>query len=49
MRKSTKASEMQMTKEKVTKLVVGASAVPHAEVLEEAKPILKEKGIDLRN
>ncbi len=29
------------------KLVVGASAVPHAEVLEEAKPLLKEKGIDL--
>ncbi len=30
-----------------TKLVVGASAVPHAEVLEAAKPLLKEKGIDL--
>ncbi|WP_066065814.1 MetQ/NlpA family ABC transporter substrate-binding protein [Neobacillus soli] len=29
------------------KLVVGATAVPHAEVLEAAKPILKEKGIDL--
>lgn len=29
------------------KLVVGASAVPHAEVLEEAKPLLAEKGIDL--
>ncbi|MEH7225828.1 MetQ/NlpA family ABC transporter substrate-binding protein [Bacillus sp. JJ1566] len=29
------------------KLVVGASAVPHAEVLEQAKPLLKEKGIDL--
>jgi D-methionine transport system substrate-binding protein len=29
------------------KLVVGASAVPHAEVLEAAKPLLKEKGIDL--
>ncbi|MCC3355785.1 MetQ/NlpA family ABC transporter substrate-binding protein [Bacillus sp. REN16] len=29
-------------------LVVGASAVPHAEVLEEAKPLLKEKGIDLK-
>jgi D-methionine transport system substrate-binding protein len=28
-------------------LVVGASAVPHAEVLEAAKPLLKEKGIDL--
>lgn len=30
-----------------TKLVVGASATPHAEILEAAKPILAEKGIDL--
>ncbi len=30
------------------KLVVGASAVPHAEVLDAAKPLLKEKGIDLK-
>ncbi|MFP3723463.1 MetQ/NlpA family ABC transporter substrate-binding protein, partial [Niallia circulans] len=30
-----------------TKLVVGASNVPHAEILEKAKPILKEKGINL--
>lgn len=29
------------------KLVVGATAVPHAEVLEAAKPLLKKKGIDL--
>jgi D-methionine transport system substrate-binding protein len=29
------------------KLVVGASNVPHAEILEKAKPILKEKGIEL--
>jgi D-methionine transport system substrate-binding protein len=29
------------------KLVVGATAVPHAEVLEAAKPLLKEKGIEL--
>ncbi|WP_160722437.1 MetQ/NlpA family ABC transporter substrate-binding protein [Bacillus sp. USDA818B3_A] len=29
------------------KLIVGASAVPHAEVLEAAKPLLKKKGIDL--
>ncbi|AEH46581.1 MetQ/NlpA family ABC transporter substrate-binding protein [Parageobacillus thermoglucosidasius] len=34
-------------KGKLTKLVVGASNVPHAEILEKAKPILKEKGIDL--
>ncbi|MBM4760756.1 MetQ/NlpA family ABC transporter substrate-binding protein [Bacillus sp. B15-48] len=29
-------------------LVVGASAVPHAEVLEEAIPLMAEKGIDLK-
>ncbi|MBD8070431.1 MetQ/NlpA family ABC transporter substrate-binding protein [Bacillus sp. PS06] len=29
-------------------LVVGASNVPHAEILEEAQPLLKEKGIDLK-
>ncbi|MDR7237884.1 methionine ABC transporter substrate-binding lipoprotein MetQ [Neobacillus drentensis] len=32
---------------KTTKLVVGASNVPHAEILEKAKPLLKAKGIDL--
>ena len=39
-----------MTKQKrnVTKLVVGASNVPHAEILEKAKPILEEKGIELK-
>ena len=30
-----------------TKLIVGASYVPHAEILEQAKPILAEAGIDL--
>ncbi|QFT90485.1 Methionine-binding lipoprotein MetQ precursor [Bacillus sp. THAF10] len=29
------------------KLVIGASNVPHAEILEEAKPLLEEKGIEL--
>lgn len=29
------------------KLVVGASNVPHAEILEEVKPLLEEKGIEL--
>ena len=29
------------------KLTVGASNVPHAEILEKAKPLLEEKGIDL--
>ncbi|HAG44001.1 MAG TPA: methionine ABC transporter substrate-binding protein [Clostridium sp.] len=28
-------------------LTIGATAVPHAEILEEVKPILKEKGYDL--
>jgi D-methionine transport system substrate-binding protein len=30
-----------------TKLSVGASYVPHAEILEQAKPILAKEGIDL--
>ena len=30
-----------------TELVVGATAIPHAEILEAAKPLLAEKGIDL--
>lgn len=33
--------------ESTKKLVVGASNVPHAEILEEAKPLLEEKGIEL--
>jgi D-methionine transport system substrate-binding protein len=33
--------------QKMTKLVVGASPVPHAEILNHIKPILKKKGIDL--
>jgi D-methionine transport system substrate-binding protein len=31
----------------LTKLVVGASNVPHAEILRQAQPLLKKKGIDL--
>lgn len=30
-----------------TEIVVGASSEPHAEILEEIKPVLKEKGIQL--
>lgn len=30
-----------------TKLVIGATPVPHAEILEQVKPILAKKGIDL--
>jgi D-methionine transport system substrate-binding protein len=36
------------TKNEVTKLTVGASNVPHAEILKQAQPILKQKGIDLK-
>ncbi|GAA3319875.1 hypothetical protein GCM10020331_028600 [Ectobacillus funiculus] len=32
---------------KTKKIIVGASAVPHAEILEAAKPLLAKKGIDL--
>ncbi|MDQ0229689.1 MetQ/NlpA family ABC transporter substrate-binding protein [Metabacillus malikii] len=33
--------------EKSTKLVVGASAVPHAQILKKAEPILAKEGIEL--
>ncbi|WP_413307511.1 MetQ/NlpA family ABC transporter substrate-binding protein [Bacillus sp. 1P10SD] len=45
--KSEEKSEGTSEKGGTTKLVVGASTVPHAEILEQAKPLLKEKGIDL--
>lgn len=35
------------SKEKETKLVVGASNTPHAVILKEAQPILEKEGIDL--
>ncbi|WP_163581001.1 MetQ/NlpA family ABC transporter substrate-binding protein [Gracilibacillus saliphilus] len=34
--------------EELTKIVVGASAVPHSEVLEQAAPLLEEQGIELQ-
>ncbi|MCD5325183.1 MULTISPECIES: MetQ/NlpA family ABC transporter substrate-binding protein [Pontibacillus] len=34
--------------EDLEKVVIGASSTPHAEILEKAKPILKDKGIDLQ-
>ncbi|MFJ7935705.1 MetQ/NlpA family ABC transporter substrate-binding protein [Sporosarcina sp. NPDC096371] len=34
-------------KEELTELKIGASNTPHAIILEEAKPLLKEKGVDL--
>ncbi|WP_067727216.1 MetQ/NlpA family ABC transporter substrate-binding protein [Oceanobacillus damuensis] len=33
--------------EETTEIIVGASSVPHAEILEEAKPLLEEEGITL--
>jgi D-methionine transport system substrate-binding protein len=42
------SSTDKATDNKSTKLVVGASNVPHAEILEKAKPILAKKGIDLQ-
>ncbi|MGL4736557.1 MAG: MetQ/NlpA family ABC transporter substrate-binding protein [Cellulosilyticaceae bacterium] len=38
----------QSTNSNQTTLKIGASAVPHAEILEFAKPLLAEKGIDLK-
>ncbi len=35
------------SKKEDKKIVVGASPAPHAEILEEAKPLLKDKGYDL--
>ncbi|MDQ0225481.1 MetQ/NlpA family ABC transporter substrate-binding protein [Metabacillus niabensis] len=39
--------EKGASKEESNKLVVGASAVPHAQILEKAKPILADEGIEL--
>ncbi|MGM9925057.1 MAG: MetQ/NlpA family ABC transporter substrate-binding protein [Bacillus sp. (in: firmicutes)] len=36
------------SKEETKKLTVGASNVPHAEILKQAEPILEEKGIELK-
>lgn len=44
---SESQTEKEGTEEGNKTLVVGASAVPHAEILEAAKPLLEEKGIDL--
>ena len=43
---NTGAGEEASEKETKT-LVVGATAVPHAEILEQAQPILEEQGITL--
>ncbi|MGY3748966.1 MetQ/NlpA family ABC transporter substrate-binding protein [Vagococcus acidifermentans] len=44
--KATKESAGGKSGEDTT-IIVGASPTPHAEILEEAKPLLKEKGFDL--
>jgi D-methionine transport system substrate-binding protein len=44
---SEEKSEGGTDKAEATKLIVGASNVPHAEILEEASAILAEKGIEL--
>ncbi|GGD06779.1 MetQ/NlpA family ABC transporter substrate-binding protein [Pontibacillus salipaludis] len=36
------------SEDKLEEVVIGASSTPHAEILEKAKPILKDKGIDLK-
>ncbi len=41
-------TEEKTEDQEVTELVVGASSVPHAEILEEAKPLLEEQGIELK-
>ncbi|RPF50350.1 MetQ/NlpA family ABC transporter substrate-binding protein [Aquisalibacillus elongatus] len=45
---NTENNEEQEEKEELTEIVVGATNVPHAEVLEEAQPLLEEEGIDLK-
>jgi D-methionine transport system substrate-binding protein len=39
--------EVAKVEEKKTVIKVGATPVPHAEILEAAKPLLKKKGYDL--
>ncbi|HZH60263.1 MAG TPA: MetQ/NlpA family ABC transporter substrate-binding protein, partial [Metabacillus sp.] len=36
------------TEQETKVLKIGATTVPHAEILEEAKPLLEEKGIELK-
>lgn len=44
---NTNSSDGGDTETKTKELVIGASNTPHAVILEEAQPILKERGIDL--
>lgn len=45
--KSTETAPADSGEKKPVKLVVGATPVPHAEILNVVKPILQEKGIEL--
>ncbi|WP_099223847.1 MetQ/NlpA family ABC transporter substrate-binding protein [Listeria costaricensis] len=42
------SSDEKSSSSKDNQLVVGASNTPHAQILEQAKPILKKEGIDLK-
>ncbi|CAM3318239.1 MetQ/NlpA family ABC transporter substrate-binding protein [Nosocomiicoccus ampullae] len=44
---SNDSSNEEASNDEVKKLTVVATPVPHAEILEEAKPLLEDKGIDL--
>lgn len=45
--KETSTTAQKSENAKSSKLVIGASPVPHAEILKVVQPILKEKGIEL--
>ncbi len=44
---SSNSSSSESSSEKTTTLKVGASSTPHAEILEQAKPLLAKEGVDL--
>ena len=46
--KGAGSSENGENADKLTTITVAASATPHAEILEQAKPILLEQGYDLQ-
>lgn len=44
---SSQGTNEESSEQETKSLKVGATTVPHAEILEEAKPLLEEKGIEL--
>ena len=44
---STAATSAQAASADAVKIIVGANTTPHAEILEQAKPLLAEQGVDL--